>query len=104
LDTKEQYPATKEKPGRWLGISHNVGDFFCWMIYDEEKEIILERSIINSRREKPHLNIEQELKEFYGIEGSNADASSESDMSLTSTMQKVETDHAKRDRLRERRK
>jgi hypothetical protein len=104
LDTEEQYPATKEKPGRWLGIAHNVGDFFCWKIYDEEKEIILERSVISSRREKPHLHVEQELKELYGIEGSDAEASSESDMSLTSTKQKVETDHAKRDRLRERRK
>jgi hypothetical protein len=104
LDTEEQYPATKEKPGRWLGIAHNVGDFFCWKIYDEEKEIILERSVINSRRTKPHLHVEQELKELYGIEGSDDDASSESDMSITSTKQKVETDHVKRDRLRERRK
>jgi hypothetical protein len=35
LDTEEKFPSTKKKLGRWLGVAHNVGNFFCWKIYDE---------------------------------------------------------------------
>jgi hypothetical protein len=103
LDTEEKYPSTKEKPGRWLGIAHNVGDFFSWKIYDEEKELIIERSVVNSRRHKPNFAVEQELKELFGIE-QQGDCSSDSDISFAEMEQKGVTDTARRERQRERRK
>jgi hypothetical protein len=103
LDTEEQFPSTKEKPGRWLGIAHNVGDLFCWKIFDEEKELIIERSVINSRRTKQHLAVEKELQEMYGLDPTVDPVSSDSELSLTSTKQKVETDPVRRARLKERR-
>jgi hypothetical protein len=53
LDTEEKFPSTKEKLGRWVGVAQNVGDFFCWKIYDELTETIIERSTITSRLYKP---------------------------------------------------
>jgi hypothetical protein len=103
LDTEEKFPSTKEKPGRWVGIAHNVGDLFCWKIFDEEKEIIIERSVINSRRTKQHLAVEQELQEMYGLDPRNDKDSSDSDLSLTSQKQKIESDPTRKARLKERR-
>jgi hypothetical protein len=94
LDTEEKYPSTKEKPGRWLGIAHNVGDFFCWKIYDEEKEIIIERSVVSSRRHKQNLAVEQELKELFGIEQQQGECSSDSDISFAEVEHKGVTDMA----------
>jgi hypothetical protein len=92
LDTEEQFPSTKEKPGQWVGIAHNVGDLFCWKIFDKEKEIIIKRSVINLRCTKQHLAVEQELKEMYGLDPVEATDVSDSDLSLTSAKQRIEPD------------
>jgi hypothetical protein len=62
LDSEEKFPSTKEKLGRWVGVAHNVGDFFCWKIYDETTEVIIERSVIASRLKNPNLAAEAEFK------------------------------------------
>jgi len=40
LDTEESWPATREHPGRWLGVAHNVGDELTyWVLDDQSKQV-----------------------------------------------------------------
>jgi len=40
LDTEESWPATREQPGWWLGVAHNVGDELTyWVLDDQLKQV-----------------------------------------------------------------
>lgn len=110
LDTEETFPSTKEKLGRWVGVAQNVGDFFCWKIYDELTETIIERSTVTSRLHNPNLAAEAEFKRQAGITGkdtasssSDSDSSDQEKVSFSSTKIKVNTNVERRNRLRTRR-
>ena len=32
LDTEEKWPASKEKPVRYLGVAHNIGDHLTFLV------------------------------------------------------------------------
>ena len=46
LDTEESWPASKEKPMRFLGVAHNIGDLLTFLVYDEATRMVLARSVV----------------------------------------------------------
>ena len=46
LDHEETWPNTKERPGRWLGIAHNIGDCLTYWVLDDQTKRVLARSVI----------------------------------------------------------
>ena len=36
LDTEESWPTTRERPGCWLGVAHNIGDCLAYWLYDDQ--------------------------------------------------------------------
>jgi hypothetical protein len=102
LDTEEKFPSTKEKMGRWVGVAHNVGDFFCWKIYDEITEVIIERSVVSSRLGTPNKAAEEELRQIIGIDDDTSQ-SSESSVEFSPNQLAVKPDKDRTKRLRERR-
>ena len=48
LDHMTTFPDSKEKTGRFLGVSDNTGDALTFIIWDEQSETRLIRSVIRS--------------------------------------------------------
>ena len=46
LDNEESWPASKERPGYWLGLAKNVGDILTYWIYDDQMKMALTRSVV----------------------------------------------------------
>ena len=46
LDNESNFPASKERSGRWLGVSENTGDSLTFIIVDEQSKQILHRSVV----------------------------------------------------------
>ena len=46
LDQEESWPYSKERAGRWVGVSHNVGDILTYWILDDQSKRILPRSVV----------------------------------------------------------
>ena len=46
LDHEETWPTTKERSGRWIGVSHNVGDCLTYWIVDDQSKRVLARSVV----------------------------------------------------------
>ena len=46
FDHEETWPNTKERPGRWLGIAHNIGDCLTYWVLDDQTKRVLARSVI----------------------------------------------------------
>jgi hypothetical protein len=46
LDTEESWPASKEKPVRYLGVAHNIGDHLTFLVFDEATRFVLARSVL----------------------------------------------------------
>jgi hypothetical protein len=47
LDSEESWPHTKEHPGRWLGVAHNIGDALTYWIFDDQSKQVLARSVMH---------------------------------------------------------
>ena len=56
LDPTETFPATKEKPGYWLGISHNVGDSLTFKILTDSTEEVIHRSVVRPANDRRFQN------------------------------------------------
>ena len=46
MDTEATWPASKEKPVRYLGVAHNIGDILTFLVYDEASHFVLARSVL----------------------------------------------------------
>ena len=46
LDSDESFPSSKEKPGWWVGVAHNVGDALTFKILTEDSQQVVHRSVI----------------------------------------------------------
>ena len=64
LDHEEVWPASKERSGRWVGVTENIGDQLTYWILDEQSKQLLARSVVrpmnNNRRVKWDPNLTQE--------------------------------------------
>ncbi len=47
-DLTGYFPDTREFPGNWLGVSHNVGDALCFKVFNTDTHKVLERSVFRS--------------------------------------------------------
>jgi hypothetical protein len=56
LDSRLSFPSSKEKPGRWLGVAHNVGDNLTYRILCDESNQILNRSVVRSALDRKAPN------------------------------------------------
>ena len=45
---KDKYPKSNERKGRWIGVSHHVGDMLTYFIYCEDTHQAVSRSSIRS--------------------------------------------------------
>ena len=56
LDHKETWPASKERAGRWVGVTENIGDQLTYWILDEQSKQLVSRNVVrpmnNNRRVK----------------------------------------------------
>ena len=46
LDHEEPWPHSKERPGYWVGVAHNIGDALTYWIYDDQAKRLLARSVV----------------------------------------------------------
>jgi len=46
LDNDEKFPSTKQRPARWVGVAHNVGDRLTFKLITEDTEQEIECSIV----------------------------------------------------------
>ena len=46
LDHESEWPAFKERSGRWIGIAHGIGDLLTFWILDDQSKYILAQSVI----------------------------------------------------------
>jgi hypothetical protein len=56
LDSDESFPSSKEKPGWWLGVAHNVGDIMTFKILTHDTEKIICRSVLRPARDDRFKN------------------------------------------------
>ena len=56
LDHEGVWPASKERTGRWVGVTENIGDQLTYWILDEQSKQLVARSVVrplnNNRRVK----------------------------------------------------
>ncbi len=48
MDTEESFPGTREKTGRFIGVSKNVGHLMCYKVLTDDTQQIIERSVVRS--------------------------------------------------------
>ena len=46
LDHESEWPASKERSGRWVGLAHGIGDLLTFWILDDQSKHILARSVV----------------------------------------------------------
>ena len=46
LDHESDWPASKERSGRWLGIAKGIGDLLTFWILEDQSKNILARSVV----------------------------------------------------------
>jgi hypothetical protein len=51
LDPDESFPSSKEKPGWWLGVAHNVGDTMTFKILTNDNKKIIFRSVLRPAKD-----------------------------------------------------
>jgi hypothetical protein len=56
LDVEEPTPFSKEKAGYWLGVAHNVGDALTYHILTDDSQMVIQRSVIRSRKDRHGTN------------------------------------------------
>ena len=61
LDHEETWPTTKERPGRWVGIAHNIGDALTYWVYDEQSKRVLARSVVWPYRDNKRVKFDPSL-------------------------------------------
>ena len=67
LDTEELWPASKEKPFRYLDVAHNIGDRLTFLVYDESRRYVLARSVLRpvegNKRVSWDLHLQRDLQD-----------------------------------------
>jgi hypothetical protein len=58
IETQMKFPSTKERPGYWLGVAHNVGNSLTYVILTTDTRQIIERSVICSAEDPKTKNKE----------------------------------------------
>jgi hypothetical protein len=56
LDVEETTPYSKEKAGYWLGVAHNVGDALTYHILTDDTQMVIQRSVVRSRKDINGIN------------------------------------------------
>jgi hypothetical protein len=56
LDAEIPFPASKEKPGRFVGVAENVGDAMTFWVLTEDTEQLIARSVIRSAEDPNKAN------------------------------------------------
>jgi hypothetical protein len=56
LDTQMKFPTTKERPGYWLGVAHNIGDALMYAILTADTRQIIECSVVPSAEDPKTKN------------------------------------------------
>jgi hypothetical protein len=56
LDSDKSFPSSKEKPGWWLGVAHNVGDAMTFKILTHDTEKIICRSVLRPAKDDRFQN------------------------------------------------
>jgi hypothetical protein len=56
LDSDETFPSTKEKPGWWVGVAHNIGDALTYKILTEDTHKVVHRSVVHLAKDDRFKN------------------------------------------------
>src|SRR5688572_21909453 len=46
LDHESNWPSSKERSGRWVGVAHNIGDALTFWILDDQNKQLLAKSVV----------------------------------------------------------
>ena len=63
LDHESDWPASKERSGRWLGIAKGIGDLLTFWILDDQSKNILARSVVRPFSDNLRVKWDPELSE-----------------------------------------
>jgi hypothetical protein len=56
LDIQMKFPTTKERPGYWLGVAHNIGDALTYIILTVDTRQTIEGCVIQSAEDPKTKN------------------------------------------------
>jgi Reverse transcriptase (RNA-dependent DNA polymerase) len=45
-DVDKSFPSTSERPARWIGVAHNVGDSLTYWLFDDQTKKVIARSTV----------------------------------------------------------
>ena len=60
-DHENSFPVSKERSGRWLGVSDNTGDSLTFLIWDEQSKQVLSRSVVRPFYNNLHVKWDPRL-------------------------------------------
>ena len=62
LDTEETWPSSKEKPVRYLGVAHNIGDILTFLVFDVSTRMVLARRVLRPATLNKRVQWDPELQ------------------------------------------
>jgi hypothetical protein len=68
LDNENSWPSTKERSGRWMGVSENIGDFLTFWVLDDQSKQLLARSVVRPNNNNLRVKWDPSLAQQPGRE------------------------------------
>jgi hypothetical protein len=63
LDHEEEWPSSKERSGRWIGLAHGIGDLLTFWILDDQSKHILAQSVIRPYTQNLRVKWDPDLRD-----------------------------------------
>lgn len=55
LDHESEWPASKERSARWVGVAHGIGDALTFWVLDDQAKQVLPRSVVRPFHQNPRV-------------------------------------------------
>ena len=61
LDHEAEWPASRERSGRWVGLAHGIGDLLTFWILDDQSKYLLARSVVRPFKDNLRVKWDPDL-------------------------------------------
>jgi hypothetical protein len=68
LDHEAEWPSSKERSGRWIGIAQGFGDILTFWILDDQSKLILARSVVRPFTENLRVKWDPALADITDVD------------------------------------
>lgn len=63
LDHESEWPASKERSARWIGVAHGIGDALTFWVLDDQAKQILARSVFEPNKHNLRVKWDPQLEQ-----------------------------------------